>query len=115
MAASREQIDQLYGYIQERCLWQFHSRTWDRQANIDNILALAGDLLTGATVAPNDPAARCWYADAKILVADYRKLFPWIESLGADEVRALLDGVKARLVETVITSSRNHELNHALY
>jgi vanadium nitrogenase delta subunit len=110
-----EKIDAIYNYIQERCLWQFFSRNWDREENINNILKTAADLLTGKEVVLETPMQRLFYADAKALVADIRRLFPWIEELGAAQVRETLNGVKDRLMEIAITKSLNQELTHSLY
>jgi len=110
-----DKIDDLYGYVQERCLWQFFSRTWDRHENIDGVLGKAYELFTGTEPARETPMDKLFYVDAKALVDDCRARFPWIKESGAAEVRELLDGLKARLVETVITKSTNRELNHHLY
>lgn len=110
-----DKLDDLYGYVQERCLWQFFSRTWDRQENIDGVLGKAEEMLTGKPVARETPMDKLLYADAMIMVKDFRERFPWIKESGAAEVKQLMDGLKARLVETVITKSTNRELNHHLY
>lgn len=110
-----EKIDDLYGYVQERCLWQFFSRTWDRQENIDGVLGAAERLLAGQTPARDSPMDKLFHADAAILVRDFRERFPWLAGCGAAEIKQLMDGLKARLVETVITKSTNRELNHHLY
>lgn len=110
-----EKIDQLFGYVQERCLWQFFSRSWDRQENIDGILKTAADLLTGKPPAMQTPQDKLFYADAKIMVADFKQRFPWIETAGSAQIRDLIEGLKARLVDIAITKSQNHELNHTLY
>lgn len=113
--SNQEKIDQLYGYVQERCLWQFYSRTWDRQENIDGVLGKVADLLTGKELDLSTPQQKLYYADAKIMVKDCRERFPWIEEAGPAQVRELLNGVKERLVDIAITGSRNRELNHSLY
>lgn len=110
-----EKLDQLYNYVQERCLWQFFSRTWDRQENIDNILKTATDLLTGKPPALETPMDRLYYADAKIMVTDFKQRFAWINEAGAAQIRELMDGLKEKLVDIAITNSKNHELNHTLY
>jgi len=112
---STDQIDQLYTYVQEHCLWQFFSRTWDRQENIDGILTAAADLLTGEAPKRETPMERLFYADAIILAADFKKQFPWIMEASSAEVRQLLDGVKAKLTDIAITHSKNGELNAANY
>jgi vanadium nitrogenase delta subunit len=110
-----EKLDQLFGYVQERCLWQFGSRSWDRQESIDGTVNAAADLLTGKELALDTPMARMFYADAKIMVADFKQLFPWIEEAGPAQLRELMQGLKDKLVEFAITKSLNHELNHSLY
>ncbi|NTV10519.1 MAG: V-containing nitrogenase subunit delta [Zoogloea sp.] len=108
-------VDELYGYVQERCLWQFASRTWDRTENIDGVLGMAAELLNGRTPAPATPNERCFLADARSMVSDCQGLFPWLKEAGPDEVAELMRGLKERLVEITITKSRNRELNHSLY
>ncbi|NFV79264.1 V-containing nitrogenase subunit delta [Magnetospirillum aberrantis] len=110
-----EKLDELYGYVQERCLWQFFSRSWDRQENIDGILKTATDILTGEPPAKETPQDRLFYADAKIMVADFKQRFPWIEEAGAAQIRDLMHGLKERLVDITITNSKNGELHHTLY
>ena len=110
-----EKITQLYDYVQERCLWQFFSRSWDRQENLDGIFSAAADLLTGKSPARETPMERLFYADAKVMVLDFKARFPWIDETGPAQIRELLEGVKSRLSEIAITGSLNHELNHTLY
>jgi vanadium nitrogenase delta subunit len=108
-------VDQLFNYVQERCLWQFFSRSWDRQENIDGIIKTATDLLTGKAPERETPMERLFYADAKIMAADFRQRFPWIEEEGPAQIRALMQSLKDRLVEFSITKSLNQELSHSLY
>lgn len=108
-------LDDLFDYVQERCLWQFHSRTWDRSENIDGIIAKAVDLLTGREPVAETPTERCFVADAKIMVADFRSRFPWIREADEAEITELLRGLRDRLTDLAITRSRNHELTHTLY
>ena len=110
-----EKIDQLFGYVQERCLWQFFSRSWDRVENIDGITRTASVLLKGGKPDLNTPMDRLFYADAKIMVQDFRDRFPWINEAKPDEIDGLLGQLKERLVEHTITKSLNGELNHKLY
>jgi nitrogenase delta subunit len=110
-----DKLDDLFGYVQERCLWQFFSRTWDRQENIDGVLEQASALLNGKKPAVDTPMHKLFYADAKVMVGDLRERFPWIREAGEAEIRELLDGLKARLVDNVITKSTNRELTHRLY
>jgi nitrogenase delta subunit len=107
----KEKIESLVEFIQERCLWQFHSRTWDREQTIEGVLARTGQILIGEEKPAKDPAEKCFHADAKLLVADFRTRFPWLSSLTKEELHTILDGVKARMRELAITGSRNAELN----
>ena len=110
-----EQIDALYGYVQERCLWQFASRTWDRKANIEGTMALGTKLLLGESPEVTTPAEKCFLVDAKVMVSDFRARFPWLAGLKPEEVKALMKGLEDRVTDIAITHSRNHELNHELY
>lgn len=107
--------DELFDYVQERCLWQFHSRTWDREQNIAGVIAKAQDLLAGREPAAETPAERCFVADAKVMVADFRSRFPWIREAPEAEISEALNGLRDRLVDLTIARSRNHELTHTLY
>jgi nitrogenase delta subunit len=110
-----EKIDDLYDYVQERCLWQFFSRSWDRQENIDGVLGQAEALLNGQPPARETPMEKLIYVDARVMVDDFKARFPGIRESAPEEIKQLLDGLKSRLVETVITKSTNRELNHHLY
>jgi nitrogenase delta subunit len=110
-----ENVEQLYQYVQERCLWQFFSRTWDRQENIDGIMAAAQALLTNQAPKRETPMERLHYADALVMVADFKQRFPWIATINPAQVQELLNGVRSKVVDISITGSLNHELNHTLY
>ncbi len=110
-----ERVDELLEYVEEKCLWQFFSRAWDRQENIDGVLDQTANLLAGHAPRLATPMERLFYADAKIMVDDLHSRFPWISESGEAEIRQLLDGLKGRLVENVITKSTNRELNQHLY
>jgi len=110
-----EQVKQLFGYVQERCLWQFFSRSWDRQENIDGIMAAAEVLLSGGMPKRETPMEKLFYVDASEMVKDFRERFPWIASATPDEVKSLIAGLKSELIEHAITKSLNGELNHNLY
>jgi nitrogenase delta subunit len=107
--------DDLFGYVQQRCLWQFFSRSWDRKENIEGIFAKLTELLLGVPLTLSTPMERLFYADAKILVAKLRERFPGIATLEDKEVKALLQTVKDRLIDLAVTSSKNRELNQNLY
>jgi nitrogenase delta subunit len=112
---SEQQIDQLFNCVQQRYLWQFFSRSWDRTENINGIVATATDLLHGVEPKKHAPMDRLFYADAKEMVKDFKENFPWIEDLEPTRINELMSGLKNRLVDHTITNSLNHELNHSLY
>jgi vanadium nitrogenase delta subunit len=110
-----KEIDQLFDFVQESYLWQFHSRSWDRQENIDGIIAAGTALLIGATPKRETPQERLFYADAKVMVDDFEARFPWISDVEPARIPELMKGLAEKLVEFTITRSLNHELNHTLY
>ncbi|PWV60992.1 V-containing nitrogenase subunit delta [Plasticicumulans acidivorans] len=114
-AIADARIDDMFEYVEERCLWQFFSRTWDREENINGVLAQAGALLCGKDPVRTTPMDRLYYADALVMVSDFRQRFPWAAEVDETEVGPLLEGLKSRLVDTTITRSTNRELNHHLY
>lgn len=108
-------LDDLFDYVQERCLWQFHSRAWDRTKNIEGVIGSAIELLAGRTPAAATPDERNFLADAKLMVTDFRSRFPWIREAGEPEILDLMGGLRDRLLDVVVTRSRNRELTHSLY
>jgi len=110
-----EKADQLYNYVQERCLWQFFSRTWDRQENIEGILHAASELLCGRQPPRHSPQEKLFYSDAVTMVADFKQRFPWIEAEQPSHIHELMQAVKEKVTDIAITKSQNHELNHSLY
>jgi V-containing nitrogenase delta subunit len=107
-------LDDLFAYVQERCLWQFASRTWDRTANIEGVLKQVGHLLKGEAPSLETPALRTNFAEAKVLVDDCRQRYGWVDTIPPDEVDLLLAELKQRLIDVTITRSKNRELNHTL-
>ncbi|MHC5723108.1 MAG: nitrogenase vanadium-iron protein, alpha chain [Nostoc sp.] len=111
----QERAAEVTKLIQERCLWQFHSRAWDRQENIDGVLNMAAQILTGEKVVLETLIDRGFYADAKILSADLEIRFSWLNSMENSQKKAVLESVKAMLIDIVITKSKNGELHYSLY
>jgi nitrogenase delta subunit len=107
----KEKIEALVAYIQERCLWQFFSRSWDREENIEAILTKTKEIFCGEPSSTETMADKCWYADAKILVADFKTKFPWIKTCSKEETVAILSGVKDRMREITVSKSKNEELH----
>lgn len=112
---SQSHLNELFSYIEERCLWQFFSRTWDRTENIEGVMNQFERLLKGQEPSKETPQERLFYADALPMVSDCRQRFPWLSELTQDELPELIQSLKERLVDTTITRSTNRELNHHLY
>ncbi len=115
VTALGSQVDDLYGYVQERCLWQFYSRTWDRTENIDGVLAQATKLLLGQATARETPTERLHAVDAKVMVDDFYGRFPWLKDSSEEEIRELMRELHAKITDIAITRSHNRELTHTLY
>lgn len=102
-------------HIMKKCLWQFHSRAWDRERQNQNILALATELLCGTDPAPATPQERCYYVDAFDLARAYRNKFDWLSGLSPDQIREVMASVKTKLDHLTIHGSLNAELTDAHY
>ncbi|MEH1771896.1 nitrogenase component 1, partial [Nostoc sp.] len=111
----QERAAEVTKLIQERCLWQFHSRAWDREENINGVLNMAAQILTGEKVVLETLIERGFYADAKILSADLEIRFAWLNSMENSQKKAVLEAVKGMLIDIVITKSKNGELHYSLY
>ena len=111
----QERAAEVTKLIQERCLWQFHSRAWDREENINGVLNKAAQILTGEKVVLDTLIERGFYADAKILSADLEIRFSWLSKMENSQKKAVLESVKAMLIDIVITKSKNGELHYSLY
>ena len=110
-----DKIDQITDYIQERCLWQFFSRTWDREENIEGILTKTSKILCGEKTVVETPSEKNHYADALVLAADIKRLFPWVLKLEKSDVHLLLQGVNEKLTQITVNKSLNEELNDPNY
>ncbi len=111
----KERIDQLVDYIMKHCLWQFHSRIWDRERQNCEILTKTKEVLCDESVEPTDRLDRCHWVDAVILAGSYRKTFPWINKLSKNEICELMNGVRERMDYLMIKGSLNLELTDEHY
>jgi vanadium nitrogenase delta subunit len=107
----KEKAEELVLYIQEHCLWQFFSRSWDREENIEGILNKTAEILCNEAPDTETLADKCWLADARLLASDFKRVFPWIKELGKEEIGSVFSMVKLRMREITIEKSRNEELN----
>jgi nitrogenase delta subunit len=111
----KEQIEQLLDYIMKNCLWQFHSRAWDREKQNENILQKTMQVLCDEPVALETPADRCYWVDAICLAKAYQSRFPWLSQMGKPEIKLLMQGLKDRLDYLTIKGSLNLELTDQHY
>jgi V-containing nitrogenase delta subunit len=111
----KDRTEEVTSLIQQRCLWQFHSRSWDREENINGVLGQAAKILTGEKVVLETLFDRAFYADAKILVADLESKFQWLSKMENSQKKVILESVKHKLIDIAITKSLNGELHHSIY
>lgn len=112
---TKSRMDQLVDYIMKKCLWQFHSRAWDRKDQNASILGKTTELLCGEEPKKDTPADRCYWVDAVCLADAYKSRFTWINTLAKDEIRALMKAVHERMDFLTITGSLNAELTDQHY
>ena len=111
----KDRIEQLVDYIMKWSLWQFHSRTWDREKQNEGILTKAMQLLCEEPVACETPADKCYWVDAMILAKDFKAMYPWISMMDNKDIKFLMQGLKERLDYLTITGSLNQELTDPKY
>lgn len=112
---TKNRIEQLVNYIMKHCLWQFHSRTWDRERQNREILTKAKQILCEEPVEPTDRLDRCHWVDAVVLAKAYREHYPWLNQLDKSSIASLMKGVHERLDYLTITGSLNLELTDQHY
>lgn len=108
-------IAQLEDYIMKNCLWQFHSRTWDREKQNEGILTKAMQILCGEPVECDAPADRCYWVDAVCLADAFKSRFPWLVRMDKADIKLLMQGLKERIDFVTITGSLNLELTDQHY
>lgn len=111
----KERIALMEDYILKKCLWQFHSRAWDREKQNEGVLTKTMQILCGEPVEKETPADRCYWADAVVLAEAYQSLFPWLATMDKAEIKQLMQGLKERIDYVTITGSLNKELTVKAY
>lgn len=114
-ALLKERVEILLDYIMKKCLWQFHSRAWDRERQNANIIQQTKQLLCEEPVKKDTPEERCYYADACYLAESYKSQFPWISDMDKADLEKIMQELKERLDYLLITGSLNKELTDPLY
>jgi len=109
-------VNELYKLIQEKYLWQFYSRSWDREKNINGILDCVKEILiTDKSSLADSLEDKFYYSEAKIVVNDIKRHLKFIEGLNEKGVTETIDRVKAKLMDVTVTNSLNGELNVEYY
>ncbi len=111
----KDRIDQLVDYIMKWCLWQFHSRAWDREKQNEGILTKTMQLLCEEPVELETPADKCYWVDAVILAKDFKATYPWLSTMAKKDIKLLMQGLKERIDHLTITGSLNQELTDPKY
>jgi hypothetical protein len=107
--------DDLVTFIQERCLWQFVSRAHDREENINGVLSLLGEILTGGSPKLKTPVQRLHFANANRLASEVKVAFPWLVEIPKEDMQGVVTGAIARIHELVVEKSLNGELHQPGY
>ncbi|CUH97712.1 hypothetical protein P22_3847 [Propionispora sp. 2/2-37] len=108
-------IEQLVDYIMKHCLWQFHSRAWDREKQNEGILSKTTQLLCDEPVEKETPADKCYWADAVLLAEGFQEKYAWLKSMSKEEIKEVMQGLKERMEFLTIRGSLNEELKDPRY
>lgn len=111
----KAKIAQLEDYIMKKCLWQFHSRAWDREKQNEGILTKTMQILCEEPVEKETPADKCYWVDAVVLADAYKERFEWINTMDKAEIKELMQALKERIDFLTITGSLNEELTVKQY
>jgi Fe-only nitrogenase delta subunit len=111
----KSRMDQLIDHIMKNCLWQFHSRAWDRKIQNDGVLTKATQLMCDEPVDTSTPLDKCHWVDALCLVDDYKRRFAWLSEMEKDDIKELMKAVHERMDHLTITGSLNLELTDQHY
>lgn len=107
--------DELVTFIQERCLWQFASRAFDREENIDGVLTLMGIILSGGSPVLKTPMDRLHFANANHLASEVKSAFPWLKDLCREDLLSIVSAIISRIHELTVKKSMNAELHLQAY
>ena len=106
----KDRVEELVDYIMKWCLWQFHSRAWDREKQNEGILTKTKQILCDEPVELVTPADKCYWVDAVVLAKEFKAGYPWLGAMDKQEIKELMQALKDRLDYLTITGSLNEEL-----
>lgn len=112
---TKDRIEQLIDHIMKWSLWQFNSRTWDRENQNEGILTKTTQILCNEPVEKDTPADRYYWAEAVILAKEFKNNYSWLTEMEKNEIKQLMKGLKERLDYLTITGSLNEELTVERY
>ncbi len=115
MIDGKEKIAQLTNFIMKKCLWQFHSRAWDRERQNAHILSMTSQILCEEEIDTVTPENKCYWVDAVYMAQEFTRRFPWLAGMSAADKKELMQGLKDRIDFLTITGSLNEELTDAHY
>ncbi len=111
----KDRVEQLVDYIMKNCLWQFHSRAWDREKQNEGILTKTMQILCEEPVEKETPMDKVYWVDAVCLADAFKKRYSWLAALDKGEIKLLMQGLKERMDYLTITGSLNAELTDPHY
>jgi nitrogenase delta subunit len=111
----KDRVEQLVDYIMKKCLWQFHSRSWDRERQNEGILKKTMQILCEEPVEKETPEDKCHWVDAVCLAEGFKNKYSWLDLMNKEEIKLLMQGLKERMDYLTITGSLNEELTDPLY
>ena len=111
----KDKVEQLVDYIMKWCLWQFHSRAWDREKQNEGVLTKTMQLLCEEPVDCETPADKCYWVDAMVLAKDFKETYPWLGTMDKPDIKILMQELKDRIDYLTITGSLNKELTDQRY
>lgn len=110
-----DRVEQLLDYIMKNCLWQFHSRSWDRELQNAGILTRTTQLLCGEPASHDTPLEKCYWVDAVCLADAFRSEYTWLSTLTIAEIKVIMQGLRERMDYLTIKGSLNLELTDHHY
>ncbi|SHN73297.1 Fe-only nitrogenase subunit delta [Desulfitobacterium chlororespirans] len=111
----RQRMELLLDYIMKKCLWQFHSRSWDRERQNENILKITSQLLCDEEIVLDTPEQRCYWADALCMADAFTERFAWLAEMDTRQKKEIMQDLKERLDFLTINGSLNLELKDIHY
>lgn len=111
----KEKTALLLDYIMKKCLWQFHSRAWDRERQNENIIGMTSQILCEEPVDTTTPEKKCYWVDAVCLADAYKSRFSWLSLMSKAEIKQLMQMLRERMDFLTVTGSLNEELKDPHY